>query len=86
MKTSHTSGELKKKEKKRGGGGSTNRVPMLYIYIYFAFPILRPTPLIIINGMNMSLISGPSREILQGGTRLFWDPVDRLGLLSKLRI
>ena len=30
--------------------------------------------------------TGPPIEILQGGTRLFWDPGDRLRLLSKLRI
>jgi hypothetical protein len=30
--------------------------------------------------------TGPPREILQGGTRLLWDPEDRLRHLSKLRI
>jgi hypothetical protein len=28
---------------------------------------------------------GPAREILQGGTRLLWDPGVRLRLLSKIR-
>jgi hypothetical protein len=28
---------------------------------------------------------GPAREIVQGGTRLLWDPRARLRLLSKLR-
>ena len=30
--------------------------------------------------------AGPPKEILQGGTRLFWGPVDRLRPLSNLRI
>jgi hypothetical protein len=31
-------------------------------------------------------VSGPPREILQGGTRLLWGSGGRLKLLSKLRI
>ena len=35
---------------------------------------------------SLSTSPGPPREILQGGTRLLWDPGDRLRLPSKLRI
>jgi hypothetical protein len=31
-------------------------------------------------------MAGPPREIMQGGTRIFWGPGDRLRLISKLRI
>ena len=32
------------------------------------------------------MLTGPPREILQGGTKLLWGPGDRLRLFSKLRI
>jgi len=38
------------------------------------------------NAYRENLQSGPPREILQGGTRLLWNPGDRLKLFSKLRI
>jgi len=36
--------------------------------------------------IQIGLLPGTSREILQVGTRLFWGPGDMLRLLSKLRI
>ena len=37
-------------------------------------------------GMTLLFLALPPREILLGGTRLFWGPGDRLRRLSKLRI
>ena len=51
-----------------------------------SYKVLYQHTLYVILFIMLSTETGPPREIMQGGTRLLWDPGDSLRLLSKLRI